>query len=191
MPAAGSWRLWPTSLRRWTTSPWWWGELSARFFGPLFWLSAALFARAYLARAGAWWLRVLDWTRGALAAGAGANPASGRPPREAGCVCKAQRARRPPLNESPPLAPALPAAGWSAPFRPLSSLVRLAQTRCTRRAAGAAACADAVPGTAAARRPLLRRATPAPAPAEWFIHLPLFNVLLGFPIQFLGLIVTP
>ena len=24
--------------------------------------------------------------------------------------------------------------------------------------------------------------------AEWFMHLPLFNVLLGFPIQFLGLL---
>ena len=28
------------------------------------------------------------------------------------------------------------------------------------------------------------------APAR-FIHLPLFNVLLGWPIQFLGLVVTP
>lgn len=27
--------------------------------------------------------------------------------------------------------------------------------------------------------------------AEWFIHLPLFNILLGFPIQFIGLAVTP
>jgi hypothetical protein len=27
--------------------------------------------------------------------------------------------------------------------------------------------------------------------AEWFIHLPLFNILLGFPIQFIGLVVTP
>ncbi|KAI3436689.1 hypothetical protein D9Q98_006104 [Chlorella vulgaris] len=27
--------------------------------------------------------------------------------------------------------------------------------------------------------------------AEWFIHLPLFNILLGFPIQFIGLIATP
>ena len=30
-----------------------------------------------------------------------------------------------------------------------------------------------------------------PSAAEWFIHLPLFNVLLGFPIQFVGLVVTP
>ncbi|KAL4443003.1 hypothetical protein ABPG77_008494 [Micractinium sp. CCAP 211/92] len=27
--------------------------------------------------------------------------------------------------------------------------------------------------------------------AEWLIHVPLFNVLLGFPIQFIGLVVTP
>lgn len=27
--------------------------------------------------------------------------------------------------------------------------------------------------------------------AEWFIHLPLFNVLLGWPLQFLGLAVAP
>ena len=27
--------------------------------------------------------------------------------------------------------------------------------------------------------------------AEWFIHLPLFNVLLGFPLQLLGLVLTP
>lgn len=27
--------------------------------------------------------------------------------------------------------------------------------------------------------------------AEWFIHLPLFNALLGFPIQLLGLVLTP
>lgn len=26
--------------------------------------------------------------------------------------------------------------------------------------------------------------------AEWFIHLPLFNVFIGFPIQFLGLLVA-
>ena len=32
-------------------------------------------------------------------------------------------------------------------------------------------------------------APPLPA-AEWFIHLPLFNVLLGFPIQFVGLVST-
>lgn len=27
--------------------------------------------------------------------------------------------------------------------------------------------------------------------AEWLIHLPLFNVLLGFPIQLVGLLLTP
>jgi hypothetical protein len=27
--------------------------------------------------------------------------------------------------------------------------------------------------------------------AEWFIHLPLFNFLLGFPLQLLGLLIAP
>lgn len=34
-------------------------------------------------------------------------------------------------------------------------------------------------------------APPTPPAAEWLIHLPLFNALLGFPIQLLGLVMTP
>lgn len=41
------------------------------------------------------------------------------------------------------------------------------------------------------RRSWLAAAFFAIVVAEWLIHVPLFNVLLGFPIQFVGLVVTP
>ena len=37
-----------------------------------------------------------------------------------------------------------------------------------------------------------RKPLPVPAAqAEWFIHIPLFDFLLGFPIQLLGLLSLP
>lgn len=41
------------------------------------------------------------------------------------------------------------------------------------------------------RRSWLAAAFTAIVVAEWLIHVPLFNVLLGFPIQFIGLVMTP